>query len=130
MKQFSLQEYLTNPSRKVVTKDGREVRIICTDRKAFEIEQSKKVIGLVDMCYCEVVKIWDEKGKYYDANTSSSFDLFFVPEQHEGWINLYKDIYDKGSSYIGNVYNSKEEAEKEIGMGGDYITTIKIEWED
>lgn len=31
MKPFNLEEYLKNPSRKVVTRDGRNVRIICTD---------------------------------------------------------------------------------------------------
>ena len=31
MKQFSLEEYLNNPSKKVVTRDGRDTRIICTD---------------------------------------------------------------------------------------------------
>ena len=33
MKQFNLMEYLANPSRKIVTRDGRNVRIICTDKK-------------------------------------------------------------------------------------------------
>ena len=33
MKQFSLEEYLKNPDRKVVTRNGLPVRIICTDRK-------------------------------------------------------------------------------------------------
>lgn len=36
MKQFNLDEYLANPSRKVVTRDGRNVRIRCTDRKSEE----------------------------------------------------------------------------------------------
>lgn len=31
MKEFNLNEYLKNPSQKVVTRDGRNVRIICTD---------------------------------------------------------------------------------------------------
>ena len=131
MEQFSLQEYLTNPSRKVVTKDGRKVRIICTDRKAFEIEQSKKVIGLVDMCYCEVVKIWDEKGKYYDANTSSSFDLFFAPEKHVGWINIRRS--DSNRYYIGQtkLYNSKEEADEVAKINDStFIKTLRIEWEE
>lgn len=35
MKQFSLNEYLANPSRKVVTRDGHSVRIICTDANRF-----------------------------------------------------------------------------------------------
>lgn len=34
MKQFSIKEYLANPSRGIVTRDGRSVRIICTDRKS------------------------------------------------------------------------------------------------
>ena len=34
MKRFSLDEYLKNPSRKVVTRDGRKVtRFLCTDAK-------------------------------------------------------------------------------------------------
>lgn len=33
MKQFNLKDYLANPERKVVDHMGREVRIICTDRK-------------------------------------------------------------------------------------------------
>ena len=33
MKQFSLEEYLTNPSRKVVTRDGKAVRIMVQTRK-------------------------------------------------------------------------------------------------
>jgi hypothetical protein len=33
MKQFNLEEYLANPSRKVVTREGRSARIICTDAK-------------------------------------------------------------------------------------------------
>ena len=31
MKRFNLEEYLANPKKKVVTRDGRDVRIICTD---------------------------------------------------------------------------------------------------
>ena len=33
MKQFNLKEYLKDPNKKVVTRDGRNVRIICTDRQ-------------------------------------------------------------------------------------------------
>ena len=32
MKQFNLEEYLKNPSKNVVTRMGRKVRVICTDR--------------------------------------------------------------------------------------------------
>ena len=33
MKQFNLKDYLANPSLRVVTRDGRNVRIICTDAR-------------------------------------------------------------------------------------------------
>ena len=33
MKDFNLEEFKKNPSQKVVTRDGRDVRIICTDAK-------------------------------------------------------------------------------------------------
>lgn len=32
MEQFSLAEYLKNPTRPIVTREGDSVRIICTDR--------------------------------------------------------------------------------------------------
>lgn len=44
MKQFNLEEYLKNPSRKVVTRDGRSVRIICTDRVS---EKGYPLVALV-----------------------------------------------------------------------------------
>ena len=31
MKPFSLEEYLKNPNRKILTRDGRNVKIICTN---------------------------------------------------------------------------------------------------
>ena len=129
MEQFSLEKYLANPSRKVVTRSGHSVRIICTDRKAFQAEPSRKVIGLVDMSYCEEAKIWYEKGNYY-ANSISSFDLFFAPEKHEGWVNIYKSKYDGYD--LSQVYQRKEDAENEkyINDSDVYITTTKIEWEE
>ena len=129
MEKFNLEEYLKNPARKVVTRAGISVRIICTDRKANKEDPPRKVVGLVDIGYGkEEVKTWDEKGNYYHENTytNSSIDLFFAPETHEGWINIFS--YEK-SFARGPIYNSKEEAE-EIGKLSEYYsTTIKIEWE-
>ena len=33
MKPFNLEEYLANPTKKVVTRDGKDARIICIDRR-------------------------------------------------------------------------------------------------
>ena len=132
MEQFSLEKYLANPSRKVVTRAGNSVRIICTDRKANKEDPSRKVVGLVDIGYGEEeVETWDEKGNHFHENTytKSSIDLFFAPETHEGWINVYR-YSDGGHAYAGAVYDSKEDAEKRKTIDENYVTTIKIEWEE
>ena len=132
MEQFSLENYLANPSRKVVTRAGNSVRIICTDRKANKEDPSRKVVGLVDIGYGEEeVETWDEKGNHFHENTytKSSIDLFFAPETHEGWINVYR-YSDGGHAYAGAVCDSKEDAEKRKTIDENYVTTIKIEWEE
>ena len=132
MEKFNLKKYLANPSRKVVTRAGNSVRIICTDRKANKEDPSRKVVGLVDIGYGEEeVETWDEKGNHFHENTytKSSIDLFFAPETHEGWINVYR-YSDGGHAYAGAVYDSKEDAEKHKESGENYITTIKLEWEE
>ena len=125
MKQFDLKEYLKNPSRKVVTRDGKNVRILCTDRKL----DSKEVVGLtINNDGTESLLSWSKQGKSLSLN-DSSFDLFFAPEKHEGWINVYR-YSDGGHAYAGAVYDSKEDAEKRKTIDENYVTTIKIEWEE
>ena len=125
MEQFSLEKYLANPSRKVVTRDGKNVRILCTDRKL----DSKEVVGLtMNNDGTEGLLSWSKQGKSLSLN-DSSFDLFFAPETHEGWINVYR-YSDGGHAYAGAVYDSKEDAEKRKTIDENYVTTIKIEWEE
>ena len=44
MKPFNLDEYLKNPSRKVTTRDGRNVRIVCTDKRG----RNRPIVALID----------------------------------------------------------------------------------
>ena len=122
MKEFSLEEYLKDPSRKVVTRDGRPVRIICTDRKG-----ATPIIALVNDGLSEDLgHAFYSDGKIF-SDEDNELDLFFAPEKHEGWINIYADIND--NSHPGNhIFESKEEAEEEGEKGSGYVTTIKIEW--
>ena len=125
MEKFNLEEYLKNPSRKLVTRDGKNVRILCTDRKL----DSKEVVGLtMNNDGTEGLLSWSKQGKSLSLN-DSSFDLFFAPETHEGWINVYR-YSDGGHAYAGAVYDSKEDAEKRKIIDENYVTTIKIEWEE
>lgn len=124
MKEFSLEEYLKNPDREVVTRDGRKVRIVCTDRKG-----NTPIIALVYDANDgqEFGFAFYSDGKYF-IDKDDEFDLFFAPTKHEGWMNLYKKVFGR---VIGDlVYNSEEEAKKIAAGDEDYITTIKVEWED
>lgn len=127
MEQFNLGKYLANPKRKVVTRDGRNVRIICTDRQGGD----RPILALCTMSNeSENLYSYLPNGRMYlNADADSCLDLFFAPEKHEDWVNLY-DLPE--GPYFGRVYSSKEVAEamsKKCGLH-PYIATIKIEWEE
>lgn len=125
MKRFSLDEYLKNPSKKVVTRMGRKVRIICTDRE----DSIYPIIALIkdDKRESEILVTYTKDGISADYNEAYCA-LFFAPEKKEGWINLYKmnSIISPGP----RVYDTKEEAESAAGDKSYYIATVKIEWEE
>ena len=126
MEQFSLEKYLANPSRKVVTRDGRNARIICTDRRDLNFP----IIALIENISGggEKACSYTKDGRHY-TDCSDIFDLFFAPETHEGWINIYKN--EDEDYYKGMViFSSKEDAIEKGRRFSDYITTTKIEWEE
>lgn len=124
MKPFSLEEYLKDPSRKVVTRGGDPVRIVCTDIRGGIYNILALVMckdGFEDVCR------YTKHGEYFEEFTK--YDLFFTTEKHEGWINLYRT--KTSSQYVtSNPYDSEEKA-IEIGRNSEnYIATTKIEWEE
>ena len=125
MKLFNLEEYLKNPSKKVVTRMGRKVRIICTDRE----DSIYPIIALIkdDKRESEILVTYTKDGIPAEYN-EAYYTLFFAPEKKSAWINLYKmnSIISPGP----RVYNTKEEAESAAGDKSYYISTIKIEWEE
>lgn len=127
MKQFNLDEYLKNPKRKVITRDGRNARIICTDRQGGD----HLILALCTTGNeSENLYSYLPNGKMYlNADADSCMDLFFAPEKHEGWVNLYKgnSCYFLGSTFF---YQSESEAISHIMKNHDYIRTIKVEWEE
>ena len=128
MKEFNLDEYLKNPSQKVVTRDGREVRIICTD---FRSKMNKPIIALIkeDKDGNENAFNFKENGRWHlPENKENLMDLFFAPIKKEGWVNLYKDK-DGGFYLSGLIFESKKEGKKAVNGNNHYFATIKIEWE-
>lgn len=126
---FSLEEYLKNPSRKVVTRDGREVRIKCTDMDGIN---GMVIVGLVrdDLMCKERPLTWTKEGQYFVEAGETVNDLFFEdskePVVRRGWVNVYKS--PDGEIIFGVVRKSKEEAEQ--ASRGDRIDTIEISWKE
>ena len=127
MKQFNLEEYLKNPSRKVVTRDRKAVKIHCTNYvNAYPVIAEIEGSG--------------ESHSYTKYGTllfdvDSSDDLFFASEKHEGWVNIYKSGVQKETlvcmvnRYVGSCIWPNKVAAKEAA-DPDPISTIKIEWEE
>ena len=125
MKPFNLKEHLEHPDWKVVTRDGRSARIICTDAK-FDYP----VVALITICdkddVYEVIESYTKDGCCCYGRQESN-DLFFAPEKHEGWINVYRTmVYSE--AYCGKIYDSYEEAKSHTNYAT--IATTKIEWEE
>lgn len=130
MKEFNLDEYLKNPQRKVITREGLPVRIICTDKVCDNKGSQKPIIALVNFGDRETVYPYSSDG--ISAPSLPKYDLFFEPEKKEGWINIYK-IKSTVNPCISSglqVHNTKEEAEAARGSNTDYISTVKIQWEE
>ena len=125
MKRFNLKEYLANPSREVVTRDGHSVRILCTDAR----NSNYPIVALVSLKGgTEILCGYTKEGTRL-CDKIHLDDLFFAPEKKEGWINMYKN--KAGVSWISPKYfATKEEAEKEGKTHTCSVTTIKIEWEE
>ena len=125
MKPFSLEEYLKNPSRKVTTRDGRNVRIVCTDKRG----RNRPIVALIEeQNNVDEVYTLKKDGSWDISGEESINDLFFAPERHEGWANIFN--VDGCKHLDHKIYESKEDAEKEGKFWSFYVSTIKVEWEE
>ena len=119
MKQFNLDEYLKNPSRKVVTRTGIPVKIHCTNF----ISLNKPVIAEIDGWHFS--QSFSKEGRSHSNTDDTNEDLFFATEKHEGWVNVYRTQGKLGCVFI---YDSEKEARRNGGETA--IATVKIEWEE
>ena len=117
MKQFNLKEYPKNPLRKVVTRDGRNVKILCTN-----FTKAQHIIAQIEGN--DYSTAFHKDGIFVNG-VESNCDLFFAPEKHEGWINVYKDGDHFYSSM--DIFKTKEKAE---ALSCRSFATVKIEWEE
>ena len=142
MKPFNLKTYLENPSREVITRDGRPVRIISTDAILVSPtdDTAYPVVALVKKYSANSTKV----GKYPNEDILLCYstdghviigrndrsDLFFETVKVSGWINIYTSKFMTGQTITGSICKSKDEA-LSIAAGKDnYLDTIYIEWEE
>ena len=126
MKRFNLKEYLKNPSRKVVTRDGKKVIQLNLYTDA---ENKFPIVAIVEDDNNRKTArtyTYTKDGAYYGDKVEHLADLFFVTEKREGWINLYHDVLNEPHR-MSKVYTSEEEAKREAH---NTLTTVKIEWEE
>ena len=124
MKPFNLE--LAKAGHPVCTRDGKEIRIICFDR----CKPNFPILALIKCDGIEEIISYAIDGKYLFNGKSTEYDLMMATEKKEGWINIYKRDGEDWRK-IGYTYSTKEEAIKNIDdCSYDYVTTIKIEWEE
>ena len=127
MKAFNLKEYLKNPEKKVITRDGRNVRIRCTDKRGGNCP----IVALVEnpIIKTENILTYEEDGRWNPVGSrpsvDSDLDLFFAPEKHEGWVNIYPGPF---TGVV--VYKTEEDAKHCANANAKVIATVKIEWEE
>ena len=120
MKPFNLEEYRKDLSKKIVTRNGKPAKILCTN-----FVSNRPIIAEID-----------ELGRYslaynsdgMHADFQSPHDLFFDTEKHERWINIYRDTTGVSSGEV--LYDSREEAEEVGKICKYYVATVKVEWEE
>ena len=124
LKPFDLEK--AKAGAKVVTRDGRNVRIICWDRE----ESTYPIVALV----------MDKDGTEEDTETytldgacvegeKNSIDLLMAPTTVERWVNVYKK---ENEYYYGRYYGSEQEALENYQeyQNAKYIATAKLSWEE
>ena len=123
MKQFNLQEYLAHPERKVVTRDGRPVRIICTNSDA----EGGPIVAIVTKDDTKKsVLLYYENGTYFGSDSASVDDLFFAPTIVKRWGIVYRKAE--------RLFDTREQAEKWMEEADEgekkFCSVCKVEWEE
>lgn len=126
MKQFNLESYLSNPNQRVVTRDGREVRILCTDLKNKNyaiayVWKSNNGVEFVGTCA--------KNGRNYSEDVNDyELDLFFAPVKKERWTIICKS--ESGIEVSLLLLETKERAENAKNRYPNVIAIAKVEWEE
>ena len=118
---FNLEE--AKAGKSVCTRDGRKARIICFDAKTLCDYPIIALVENVDNSIYEAAYSFSYKGAYLRGNMRN-IDLVIPLEEHEGWVNIYRNA---GIVSARHIYNTREEA-MESAEEDDYIDTVRVVW--
>jgi hypothetical protein len=92
-------------SKPVQTRDGRKVRILCTDAKT-----SFPIAGLVtcDDDGCEAFYAWRSSGRLLDLDTESDEDLINVPEKQRYRVALMRNAASVYTVPVDSPHSMRE----------------------
>lgn len=134
MKPFDVER--AKAGAQVVTRSGGAVRILCFDRVGTLLGRGNVVALVTERDGHEMMAVYDNDGYFMPGKSKApcDHDLFMAPVKKQGWVNLYRFASD-AVVYTDQtaVYLTEEEAKmrtKHKPAGSEYITTLRIEWEE
>lgn len=125
MKSFDL--YAAIAGAPVITRDGRDVRILC-----FDALGAQPIVGLYkDEDGGEKTFRISNDGRYSfaDCPNDSVLDLFMKPVKKTYWVNVYRSI-DGTCLTSSTTYMREEDAIEASSRSVSYIGTFPIEIEE
>ena len=123
MKPFNLKEHLEHPDWKVVTREGRSVRIVYT-----ELDDSDYPVVAIIGNWCPYKFTADG---LFQAGKVTKYDLFFANERREGWAIIFKQPLTGSFELSPEIYATKEAAVRTWEANpGIKCSIVKIEWEE
>ena len=120
-KPFNLEQ--AKAGKPVCTRVGHKARIICFDAKTSGDYPIIALIEDVNNSIYETVCSFSNEGEYRKGNIHD-IDLMMPLEEHEGWVNIYRNA---GIVSARCIYNTREEA-MESAEEEDYIDTVRVVW--
>ena len=121
LKPFDLEA--AKSGKPVCTRDGRKARIVCFDAKG-----DKPIIALIEMGVAETPNNYPIDGKAISTKETPC-DLMMLPEKKERWVNIYRN--EKGEYWSEQIlFSTKKDATDFVHNHAQYVTTVKISWEE
>ena len=119
MKPFDIE--LARKGHPICTRDGRKAIFLTTlSNKNFP------VVAIVSCGQEENVYQYDINGVCDEHD--NNLDLMMLPEKKEKWMSIYKGPEDLLLG--GRLYDTKKEAKDAVKCDKNYITTVKVCWEE